>query len=70
MKELSPEVIIKKDDQEIKDVFQKMIDKYENEVKPSIFSIELFWRELNYLAMNNEDYQVGNQKKPIMECLR
>ena len=45
-----------------------MIDKYENDVKPEIFSVELFWRELNYLATTNENYKIGD--KTIMDILK
>ena len=51
--DLLPETIIGKSDEEIKKIIQNMIDTFENSVKPSIFSVELFWRELNYLATSH-----------------
>lgn len=45
-----------------------MIDQYENKIKPEIFSVELFWRELNYLTTVSESYKVG--KTSISEVLK
>lgn len=44
MKDLKPLSIISKNNKYIEDTIQGMIDVFENEIKPEIFSIELFWR--------------------------
>lgn len=44
MKDLKPLSIISKSNKYIEDTIQGMIDVFENEIKPEIFSIELFWR--------------------------
>jgi hypothetical protein len=48
--DLQPEDILKKREPDIFALIGAMINRYENDVKPRIFSLELFWRELNYLV--------------------
>jgi hypothetical protein len=40
---------LNKPDTDIAKIISDMANNYENKVKPKIFSMELFWRELNYL---------------------
>jgi hypothetical protein len=45
-----------------------MASCYENEVKPKIFSMELFWRELNYLISIDENALIDNKK--LLDVMR
>ena len=38
-----------------------MIYRFENAVKPGIFSIQLFWRELVYLDVIDDSYKIGDR---------
>ena len=44
-----------------------MIDQFENEIKPNLFSIELFWREVyNFYLFGN---QAIVSKNPLIDLL-
>ena len=49
-------------------IFEKLINGYENNFKPKIFSVELFWRELNYLIGVDENYQI--EGLPIINIVK
>ncbi len=59
LEELEPKCIVGKTDAEITAIINHMTEVYENEVKPNIFSVELFWRELNYLVNIDEQFKIG-----------
>jgi hypothetical protein len=48
--DLQPEDILNKSESEVFALIGAMINRYQNDIKPKFFSLELFWRELNYLV--------------------
>jgi hypothetical protein len=65
---LKPESIVNKTNPEIMEIITRMASCYENEVKPKIFSIELFWRELNYLISIDDNTLID--KKKLLDVMR